>query len=379
MSKGWIRYGFIVVPAIVSLLYIDKPLLSFYTAQLLALLALAQWNSKWASASTKAPLLIIETIGAGWIAWTYDGVTFTLLFSTMLEWSRLNKSFERWGGWMLCFAALNLALAGQIVELWLSVGLLYLGFAVLLESHRSISASRLELQQLNDHLRRQQGELTEQRNRTIDYSRTVERLAQIEERNRISHELHDELGHQLVRIKMMMEAALSIQSTQPERGRALLEQVRDQLAEGMETLRRTVRKLKPSEDSVKQYSLSGLIEGLAKEQGIRIRLLTAGMPYPLYPSEEIVLYRNAQEAVTNAWRHGKATEVDIQLFYAEHQVRMSVRNNGAIPAGAPKKGLGLVGMEERTHLFGGTVLIEQGPPFTVTTILPRKSSGEYSA
>jgi two-component system, NarL family, sensor kinase len=379
MSVSWIRYGFIIIPAIINLLYVDNSLLSIYTVQLLTLLALAQWNGRWAAASWRSPLLAIEAAAAGWIAWTYDAVLFVLLFSTWMEWSRSSGFLERCIGWLLCFSALNAALSNGDSELWLSVSLFFLGFTVLLELNRSVWRSRREQQRVNDQLRRKQAELEEQRNRSIDYSRTVEHLAQIEERNRISHELHDELGHQLVRIKMMMEAALTIQSSQPDKGRELLEQVRDQLAEGMETLRRTVRKLKPSGDSVKQYSLSGLIEDLAKEEGIQIRLMTDGMPYPLYPSEEIVLYRNAQEAVTNAWRHGGATEVDIRLHYKELEVRMSVSNNGTVLTTTPKKGLGLVGMEERTQLFGGSVSLEQGPPFKVTTILPRKSGNEYSA
>ena len=77
-----------------------------------------------------------------------------------------------------------------------------------------------------------------------------------------------------------------------------------------------------------------------------------GMPYDLYPSLEFILYRNAQEAISNAIRHGAATHIYITLQYAANQVTMEISNNGKKQIEPTAKGLGLSGREERSKVIG---------------------------
>nr|WP_240343829.1 sensor histidine kinase [Paenibacillus sp. SYP-B3998] len=233
-----------------------------------------------------------------------------------------------------------------------------------------IEQNKDEVELLYDHLRRQHYELDDARLRLIDYARKVEHIAQADERNRISHDIHDDLGHKLIRLKMMMEAAIRILPTQPQQGMEMLNTIRDQMTESMELLRATVRRLKPNEVDLQTYSLNKLIEDLISNSGITIELEILGMPYALYPSLEFILYRNAQEAVTNAIRHGGATQVFIALTYESKQIIMNISNNGKLPDSTHIKGIGLTGMEERTGLIGGQLNISMQERFAVTTVLP---------
>jgi len=254
-----------------------------------------------------------------------------------------------------------------------AANLVFAVIALLLAHIRKTAVDRREMEALYAELQERHRELEEMRRTAIDYAARVQELAQTEERNRIAHDLHDELGHRLIRLKMMLEAAVRIGGENHGAAMHLVREVRDQLADVMEALRKTVRRLKPAEAARSGYSLETLIGELAASSGALVRFETAGEPYTLYPSDVIVLYRNAQEAVTNALRHGEATEVLVVLEYVPEELRMTVSNNGALPESREiRKGLGLLGMEERAHLAGGRVEVIVGERFAVRTILPRR-------
>ena len=217
--------------------------------------------------------------------------------------------------------------------------MIFIALAIISFQLQRMKKNKDDVQLLDDQLRKQHYALDEARLQLIDYAQKVENIALTEERNRISHDLHDDLGHKLIRLKMMMEASLSILPSQPSKGTEMLGSVRDQLGESMELLRSTVA-LKPDERSLQSYTLSKLIDGLTWENGINIDLDIQGMPYDLYPSLEFILYRNAQEAISNAIRHGAASHIYITLQYAANQVTMGISNNGKRLIEPTTKGLG---------------------------------------
>ncbi|MGO4272893.1 sensor histidine kinase, partial [Paenibacillus sp. TAF58] len=98
--------------------------------------------------------------------------------------------------------------------------------------------------------------------------------------------------------------------------------------------------------------------------------ITSWTKLALYPSLEFILYRNAQEAITNAIRHGSATQVLIQLTYEPKQITMCISNNGKLPNERSRNGLGMSGMEERSKLIGGQLIVPIEDRFTVMTVLP---------
>ncbi len=139
----------------------------------------------------------------------------------------------------------------------------------------------------------------------------------------------------------------------------------------MDNMRRTVRKLTPAtQEGTRRYSLTRLITDAGQSMGIEVQMEIQGLAQPLYPSMEIVLYRNAQEAITNAVRHGGATKVRITLLFSRKSVRMSVANNGDLPSGEAASGLGMLGMKERAGMLGGKIEVECKAQYEVITELP---------
>ncbi|MNC41355.1 Signal transduction histidine-protein kinase/phosphatase DegS [compost metagenome] len=153
----------------------------------------------------------------------------------------------------------------------------------------------------------------------------------------------------------------------------MMNQIRDQLAASMDDMRAAVRRINYGSQLEGAYALDRLLEELGRDTGIETSYQVQGMPYPLYPSIQVALYKNAQEALTNALRHGQATAVWIRVSFSAHEVAMEVGNNGERPEENPllrlrgKGGMGLQGMVERTHLVGGTLELQLEPEFAVIT------------
>src|SRR5690554_3922545 len=160
-------------------------------------------------------------------------------------------------------------MADMLPILWIVSNILIISFVLLLHYVHTMTSRNVLIAQLNDQLRQKHYELDAARERLVEYSREVQQIAQIEERNRISHEIHDDLGHKLIRLKMMLEAIVTIMPSQPAKGMEMIVQVRDQLMESTETLRRTLRKMKPTEQTTNNYSLNHLMDDFAKSCGVQ--------------------------------------------------------------------------------------------------------------
>ncbi|WP_379342804.1 sensor histidine kinase [Paenibacillus sp. GCM10027629] len=320
-------------------------------------------------------LFAAETALCTYISLHYQGITFLMLLSPLVAlfeqstpWKDLNHQIA---GCLLLLIGYNITLIHQSSMMVFVANVTFLLTALLLIGIRMTSVQKNEAETLYDQLSLSHLELSDARTRLVQYAKQVEQFAQLEERNRISKDIHDDLGHRLIRQKMMTEAILQIYKTKPDQAIAMLEQVRDQMSDSMETLRRTVRRIAPPIQDSQQYSLDHLIQSTRETFGIAMEYHVEGLPYALYPSIEYVLYRNAQEAITNALRHGGATEVHILLRYEPDQIHMRISNNGSVPDSEQiRKGIGMRGMEERVHLIGGQLHWICDDHFSIITRLP---------
>ncbi|AWB43206.1 two-component sensor histidine kinase [Paenibacillus sp. CAA11] len=376
-----LRYTLIIVPAGLAVYNLSHASMDKYAMHLLILLNLAVLADRFIR---KEALLFLfyalEIVYALWICEIYHPMLFFLSFSPMLMYLRLPRPVLRLlllGGHA---GLLNLlpeydALSGQI-----SANLMFALCAALISLFQHSAGTQLETIQLYDEIRWKHYELEEARGRLREFAQQVENAAQLEERNRISRQLHDELGHRLIRVKIMLEAALHTVPADPSKGLSMLEQIRDQVSASLEEMRSTVRRLKPANASSKGYSLEHLLEEVGRETGIHTSLKILGEPYALYPSMEIVFYKNAREAVTNALKHGQPGSISIELTYGDKEVTMKVSNDGRLPSESSlfEKGMGLAGMKERVQLIGGRLETELAPHFAVITGLPVRRNNEMT-
>jgi two-component system, NarL family, sensor histidine kinase UhpB len=185
--------------------------------------------------------------------------------------------------------------------------------------------------------------------------------AQEAERLRVARELHDEIGQTLTAVTLQAERAAD---GDPELASGALRQVADAVRDSLDEVRRIARELRPEalDDLGLVNALIALCARLRSEEGPRLsRELPGDLPQ-LPPDVELVVYRIAQEGLTNALRHADASSVRLSLRADEESVTLRVVDDGkGMPAQLPGGTAGIAGMRERALLVDGRLSIESQP------------------
>lgn len=181
--------------------------------------------------------------------------------------------------------------------------------------------------------------------------------AQETERRRVARELHDELGQVLTGVLLLLDEAS--RTVAGGGATAVIEEGREAVRGSIEEVRRIVRDLRPEalDDLGLVSALAALTTGFEQHTGIRPERRLPGELRGLTPEQELVLYRVAQEALTNVARHADADLVELLVEEGAGAVGLTVRDDGrGFDDALPDHG-GLRGIRERALLVHGTVLI----------------------
>jgi two-component system sensor histidine kinase UhpB len=181
-----------------------------------------------------------------------------------------------------------------------------------------------------------------------------------DERSRIARELHDEVGQTLTGVMLQVEG---LAAKIPEELHEQLDELRETARSGTEDVRRIARQLRPEalEDLGLQSALAALSTAFGEQAGIEVqRRLEPSVA--LTDEQELVVYRVAQEALTNVARHAEATQVELRLDNRGDEAVLTVRDDGrGIHPGALPSSRGIRGMRERAMLIGAQLEIDSSP------------------
>ncbi len=184
------------------------------------------------------------------------------------------------------------------------------------------------------------------------------------DRVRIARELHDVVAHHVSAMGVQAGAARTVLDRDPAAARAALGTVEHSAREALTDLRQLLETLRtpdadtPTSSTLSLRALPDLVAHAA-DNGLPTTFAVVGDPVETPELVQVNLYRIAQEALTNARRHGGPDAVaDVRLRYDDAGVELEVTNTGR-PMVAGRAGLGIVGMRERAAALGGT--IEAGP------------------
>jgi two-component system, NarL family, sensor histidine kinase UhpB len=180
--------------------------------------------------------------------------------------------------------------------------------------------------------------------------------AQERERIRIARELHDEVGQTLTAIALQAERA----ATHPESQPGALADITQTALRSLEDVRRIGRELRPEalDDLGLVNALIALCSRIDRQQGLRVRRDLDWKLPQLSAEVELVIYRVAQEALTNVLRHAGATEVFVGFKREDGELVLVVRDNGrGLPPAVRESGLRA--MRDRARVIDAT--LEVGP------------------
>jgi len=214
--------------------------------------------------------------------------------------------------------------------------------------------------------------------KNMEYYITQVTRAQEDERLRISRELHDETAQILAGLSRDIASLSTDESGLPQALAERLQKLRVVADSALEEVRRFSQDLRPSilDDLGLVPALEWLLSNLEKQHKIHTSMSINGNQRRLAPEKELILFRIAQEALSNARRHSNASAVNMSIDIDDAALTLMISDDGRgfiIPQRASdlvQSGrLGIVGMRERARLVEGTLIVQSEPEKGTTVTL----------
>ena len=199
-------------------------------------------------------------------------------------------------------------------------------------------------------------------------------LAELKERNRIAHQIHDNLGHALSSIYMQLQAVERIFSVDHAKAKCLLSQSIIRLSSALDLLRNTVHNLQSRE----KLGLDYIKEVIAHFTYCPVEFSAYGDWQIVSASNLELISTIIKEAFTNAAKHSKATKIVVKIEITEGYLRLYISDNG-IGCKTVREGMGLYGMRERVRSVNGHLSISSQDGFIIVCFLPFQSGVDADA
>ncbi|MFF5212721.1 sensor histidine kinase [Streptosporangium sp. NPDC000396] len=219
----------------------------------------------------------------------------------------------------------------------------------------------------------------EERRARAELAASTARVAELSataERNRVARDIHDELGHHLTAIVVLLEKATAFRDLDSGTADRAVQDAHDSARRALDDVRRSVRTLR-EEDAPFSLSeaLTDLVAGQSDGGGPAVVLEFAGEENGHDAMALRALYRAAQEGITNSRRHARATRVLVSAAFDAAGAKLVVRDDGR-GFSPEREGYGLLGMRERVQLAGGQVDIGSAPGggTRLTVTIPRRTA-----
>lgn len=232
--------------------------------------------------------------------------------------------------------------------------------------------------------KRQRELITELQSTRVELAGREREAGVLAERERLARDIHDSFAQGFTSIFMLLEAADAQLDPNAVDVRARIDQARQTARQHLAEARRVVWSLRPG--PLERGALAGALEVLV-ESGfpngdVNAEFRVEGDPYSLLPEHEVVLFRSAQEALTNITKHANASRVFCTLTFLDEEVILDVNDDGtgfdaSLTTPGPNRGLGLIGLRERAGSVGGSVHIDAQPSngTNITVTIPTASTG----
>jgi signal transduction histidine kinase len=240
--------------------------------------------------------------------------------------------------------------------------MVFITLTVFFNYSRILAVRKEELDILNKNLQKVNDDLHEKNIK-------IKELTVFEERNRIARDIHDSVGHQLTGLLMNLEY-LNLKESMDDEIKEKLVLCNELAKTSLEEIRKSVKALKPE---TAHGGLKSSLLKLKKESetgfNLKIRLDVDKSYEKTKPDFNFAVYRTCQEAITNAVKHGQATEIQISISSDKEMFRIFVKDNGK---GTEKftKGNGLTGIIERLSVFNGDVSFFSKDGFMINIKVP---------
>lgn len=218
---------------------------------------------------------------------------------------------------------------------------------------------KLSAQLLYDKLRVTEGELRVANRNLENYASSIEELAILKERNRISREIHDNVGHALSTTMIQLSAIERIANKEKSAIENIACNLREFVKDSLDDVRKAIKELKPDEYNEVEaiFKIEELLKNFEKMTDIKIIYRISKNRWLLNYKLSNVIYRIIQEALSNSLKHGKATEIRVIMNFSDEGLVLLIEDNGLGCDEVIYNGVGLKGIEERVREINGELEI----------------------
>jgi signal transduction histidine kinase len=209
---------------------------------------------------------------------------------------------------------------------------------------------------LAERERQQHAQLEVAHQRLRRHAATVEQLAISRERNRLARDLHDTLAHSLSALTVQLEALRILVVNDPDSVQEAVDDLSAMARRGLEESRQAIQALRT--DRVETLGLANALQDTLQafqaRTGLQANLSVAGEESDLTAEETQVLFRIAEEALTNVERHASARQVTVRLARGRDRIDLVIQDDGIgfDPDRVVRDRYGLTGMQERAAMIG---------------------------
>ncbi|WP_274366064.1 sensor histidine kinase [Paenibacillus thermotolerans] len=242
------------------------------------------------------------------------------------------------------------------------VSYLFKARAKIAEQYEKLDHSHSELQQAHDQLSM--------------YAKQVEELTAASERNKIAREIHDTVGHTMTALIVQLQAARMLQQHDIKQAEDTLSRCEELARSALQEVRLSVRALRDEGGNYLTFvdTLRKLMKEFSDMTGMQTSLQVEGDFTRISTSLQPTIFRLIQESLTNAKRHGNASEAVVTLHASESQIEIAIMDNGQ-GAAEVVPGFGLMNMRERVQEHSGSIQFEsaKGNGFRVQITFPTQT------
>ncbi|WP_428866478.1 sensor histidine kinase [Clostridium sediminicola] len=286
-----------------------------------------------------------------------------LIFNIYEITERFDK--EKWSG-LLINVILGISFAEQIFEVYMFIS--FISFIIF----KSCTYYNKKINYYNEllyNLRMKNNELNKALSKELDYQNQIEYTSKIEERNKIAQEIHDNIGHTISGTLMQLEAAKYIIEKDTSASKNMIQNSIDVLREGMESIRATLRNIKPPKEQLGINTLKLTLNKIENSSGITTNLIYDNNVDKIKYHQWKIIKTNIKEILTNTIKYSGASNVTISFRGLNKMIKVEIKDNG-IGCGRINKGLGLTGIEERCGNINAKVIFDGSDGFSVIMLLP---------
>lgn len=206
-------------------------------------------------------------------------------------------------------------------------------------------------------LKKSEEQLKEANDELEEYAMSIEEITKLKERNRISREIHDSVGHALSTAIIQLSAMETIASKENSKLEDMTKNLREFINDSFQDVKKAVNELKCDEynDFEGITRIFDCIKNFEKMTGVKVNIRSSKAKWNLSVKQNQHLYRITQEILSNALRHGKATIINVIVNYTEDTFIISFKDNGQGTDNIEKTGNGLKNIETRVREINGIV------------------------